>query len=745
MVKAKCHHSLQRQPVEKLRQGTFCPKETAEKPFGSGEESREELNLSFQSDKNTIGSHHNPTIPSWDARAAPPAFSEADIHLNSEKIPYTNQNNHRNSYPVETNSQWDKYSAQSGVNRQQHNAKSKNIWSSGNQSFQDSDSSLYSASTNPSIHAFSLDALNASSQRNHAGLQHSYNKNIRGISESLNRSHLNGMKDDNNTVAASISSTTTYSNNTVPGLVGASSGSTGGTGGSSFTGQKYRSNYAPSQQHSQSMMNSGAQAFYPNQYPKQQDRAPPGFRAHRQYETAISSSPEERNFMYPNDGTSASDSISHTSGHYQNSIRRESTRKQSSKRQEWQNRDRKHVKDDGVSKRERGIVHRKNRSKQIYRREETEREVAYAAGEDIPNANSVAVQIMNRQEKDLQSSGVSLSSSNTNALAANRLPLDRFTGESTAGGGSTLSKTSGRAILPAMNDIEVDSLHDKDDNNYDSDDDNDEGSYFVGTESALDDTTTNSKKKDWLLRMNRRLAEVPIGNLDPSTTPISAIMNSWAKTKSSHGASMVEKWLDRVQEEFDAGNTKVVPTNKMFTMAVDAWAKSGEGVSAAQRAETILQHMNKKYQTTGLEHLKPTTGIFNAVINAWARSREKIAPSRAEQILKWMDNLHKTNPSIKPDKYTFNTGEYCGVFLRHCFCRLHMLFLTFPCSLTTVIHAYAKSGGVGAAKKAQELLNRMHVMYQQGNDLAKPDTITVSNISNHMTRLLGATHCSYLN
>jgi hypothetical protein len=666
MVKAKSRYSLQRQPIEKLHQGNFCPKETAEKPFGSGEESREELNLSFQSDRNTIGGHHNLPIPSWDARAAPPAFSEADVHSNSEKIPYTNQNNHRNSYPSETNSQWDGYSAQSGVNRQRCNAKSKNIWSSENQSFQDSDSSLYSASTNPSIRAFSLGALNTMSQRNHEGLQHSYNSNIQGISESLNRSHLKSMKDDNNTVAASISSTTTYSNNTVPGVVGASSGSTGGTGGSSFTGQQYRSNYSLCHKHSQSMMNSGAQAFYPNQYPKQQERAPPGFRAHRQYETTISSSLEERNFMYPEDGISASDSIGYTSGHYQKNIRRESTRKQSSKRQEWQNRDRKHVEDDGVSNRERGIVHRKNRTKQIYRQEETEPEVAYAAAEDISNANSDAVRmIMNPQEKDLHSSGVSLSSSNTNAMVANRLPLDRLAGESsqaTAGAGSTLSKTSGRAILPSMNDIEVDSLHDKDDDNYGFDDDDGEGSYFVGAESVLDDTTTNSKKKDWLLRMNRRLTEVSIGNLDPSTTPISAIMNGWAKTKSSHGASMVEKWLDRAQEEFDAGNTKVVPTNKMFTMAVDAWAKSGEGVSAAQRAETILQHMNKKYQTTGLEHLRPTTGIFNAVINAWARSKEKIAPSRAEQILKWMDNLHKTNPSIKPDKYTFNTGEYCGFF-----------------------------------------------------------------------------------
>ena len=71
------------------------------------------------------------------------------------------------------------------------------------------------------------------------------------------------------------------------------------------------------------------------------------------------------------------------------------------------------------------------------------------------------------------------------------------------------------------------------------------------------------------------------------------------------------------------------------------------------------------------------------------------------------------------------------------------LSLTLPYLLITVIHAYAKSGGVGAAKKAQELLNRMHIMYQKGNDLAKPDTITVSRITYEMTEFRGSLN-SYL-
>ena len=238
-----------------------------------------------------------------------------------------------------------------------------------------------------------------------------------------------------------------------------------------------------------------------------------------------------------------------------------------------------------------------------------------------------------------------------------------------------------------------------------------------------------SRKQEWLLRMNRRLQDTPVGELDPSVVPISAVMNAWAKSKSAQGASMVELWLLRAQEESDAGNKRVVPTSKMYTMAgkcqsyamviqgyeyimlilpcffffpsVDAWARSGEGGPAAQRAEALLQQMNQLYQTGGDENLCPTTGIFNAVINAWARSKERIAPVRAEQILNWMQTL---NPKlgVQPDKYTFNT----------------------------VIHAYAVRGGTDAAVKAQELLARMHKLFHEGNLSSKPDVISYNVVIN---------------
>ena len=221
-----------------------------------------------------------------------------------------------------------------------------------------------------------------------------------------------------------------------------------------------------------------------------------------------------------------------------------------------------------------------------------------------------------------------------------------------------------------------------------------------GRKSPSGSSPPASKKHEWLVRMNRKMQECPIGDLDPSIIPISAVMNGWAKSKSSQGAAMVEEWLQRAEKEYAAGNSQVVPTTKMYTMAVDAWARSGKGGAAAQRAEALLQQMYDLYKSGGNDALKPTTGIFNAVINAWARSLESIAPQRAEQILEWMDNLGDLD--VRPDKYTFNT----------------------------VIHAYSKAGGKEAAVKAQDLLMRMQRMHQEGNVLAKADTITYNCVIN---------------
>ena len=124
----------------------------------------------------------------------------------------------------------------------------------------------------------------------------------------------------------------------------------------------------------------------------------------------------------------------------------------------------------------------------------------------------------------------------------------------------------GKPILPTMEVYQEASI-DYDD---DTEDEEDLGPEF---EDEVGDSP-GTKRREWLLRMNRKLQDIPIGELDPAVIPVSAIMNSWAKTKSAHGAGMVEQWLNRAQQEYDAGNPRVVPTTKMYTMAGKHWLSS---------------------------------------------------------------------------------------------------------------------------------------------------------------------------
>lgn len=74
---------------------------------------------------------------------------------------------------------------------------------------------------------------------------------------------------------------------------------------------------------------------------------------------------------------------------------------------------------------------------------------------------------------------------------------------------------------------------------------------------------------------------------------------------------MVENLLSRAQAEMRSGNDHpgVQISTKMYTIAIDAWAKSKQGVKAAQRAEEILQYMDEMYKSTKNENLRPTTGM----------------------------------------------------------------------------------------------------------------------------------------
>jgi hypothetical protein len=383
-------------------------------------------------------------------------------------------------------------------------AQSDNIWANHSES-------MYSASTNINP-AVSIAAASHDIRRYGKGNTMTASNN--DIATSMSRLQLSSASQYNNYYGqeygegASVASMASATSSSIPGVMGVSSGSTGGnTSGWAKDGKHSYSQYPTQQQHFQ----------YSNQ-PLHMPSVPPGFL-----------SPMAASYTAAED-----DSISFDSR----------PSKKTSFKRKGQRGGRRGNQSNSNNNNNNNYNNRGNRRKNNLAvfRDDNDSYSQSTNGDARTTASSKASSEAIRLLIEQPGSIASRSSSQVSSLNAARLPLDKFADPD----------ASGRPILPAMEDVYGLDPTEEDDNEEEWDE-------------ARSSATT--KKRDWLLRMNRRMAETPVGELDPSSVPIAAIMNAWAKTKSAQGATMVETWLKRAQQEFDTGNTKIVPSTKMYTMA----------------------------------------------------------------------------------------------------------------------------------------------------------------------------------
>ena len=146
------------------------------------------------------------------------------------------------------------------------------------------------------------------------------------------------------------------------------------------------------------------------------------------------------------------------------------------------------------------------------------------------------------------------------------------------------------------------------------------------------------------------LSRIPLGQLtSDDIESITGLMANWAKNnkknngnqQTQYSAIQVEKLLKRVVDDHNHGNNSVKVTTRMYTMAIDAWAKTG-GKKAAERAHIIHSNMVEMYKHTGDENIKPSTISYNAVLNAWSKSGCEDACYMAESILEEMLDSYYT-------------------------------------------------------------------------------------------------------
>eukprot|EP00978_Attheya_sp_CCMP212_P018601 scaffold51140_cov49-Attheya_sp.AAC.1 len=250
-------------------------------------------------------------------------------------------------------------------------------------------------------------------------------------------------------------------------------------------------------------------------------------------------------------------------------------------------------------------------------------------------------------------------------------------------------------------------------------------SMSVGASTESESVVPKGRVRSWPDQVTADvldLGRIPLGQLTSDDMEgISGLMASWARQKSCHGALMVERLLKRVVDDLKEGNTSVHATTRMYTMAMDAWAKSG-AKGGAQRAQHIHDTMIDIYNRTKDPHIRPNKVSFNAVMNAWSKSTgmEPDATERVETLLSTMlthwrnDNIDNTNHNHNDDQDHPDADDDHRNDMK-------------PDAVTfsTVIDTYAKNGNENSAARAQELLDMMEELGVQPNVYTYSATITV--------------------
>ena len=154
----------------------------------------------------------------------------------------------------------------------------------------------------------------------------------------------------------------------------------------------------------------------------------------------------------------------------------------------------------------------------------------------------------------------------------------------------------------------------------------------------------------------------------------------WGKME--NGAITIEKLLERLEKEVEAGNQIVSLNNKYYTVAVDAWGKSG-GSDSVKNAERIFQRMEEMGRSD--PSLAPTRVTYNALMNAHAKHGD------TDRIVELLETMEGT-PSLQPITNDYNV----------------------------LLWAFAK---LGEARQAENVLKRMIDRYKEdGKDCeCQPD------------------------
>jgi len=240
----------------------------------------------------------------------------------------------------------------------------------------------------------------------------------------------------------------------------------------------------------------------------------------------------------------------------------------------------------------------------------------------------------------------------------------------------------------------------------------------------------------------RTLQNSPVGQMTPQELHDAArLLPSWSKRQLPESGEVSERLLQRLIAEQKAGNPRVRLYINMFNSVINAWAKCGRP-EGPRRASQILEQMEQLYQSKPDENVfpRPCTKCYVSAIDGWCRnSNLEGAPKEAETLLEKLGTLPNQTRSTKHFNALINTyanqrGAKNAERAERVMSRMTELYdagekNVRPNRITynTLIKAWAHSGKRGAAKNAARIFRLMEQeAFETDNTDVEPDGISFS-------------------
>lgn len=237
--------------------------------------------------------------------------------------------------------------------------------------------------------------------------------------------------------------------------------------------------------------------------------------------------------------------------------------------------------------------------------------------------------------------------------------------------------------------------------------------------------------------------------IQESTRPVvmnvaifNAAMNAYAQIGDPVGVQRILKRMTELRAEYPELRPDIIS----FTCLANAWVKSRR-YDAATRAEAVLRYVEQQQHQQSDYYLAPSTQLYNVVLSAWSESRDANKILRAEALVKRMQAAGTvvsatecSGTAAAPDMYTYQTlmTVYSKTRSRGApeKAEAMLLWLEEHEELEPEAHCYAAvivtwaySNELGKAERAYQVLLKMRRRYEElGLQHCRPNVVVFTSV-----------------